>query len=157
MRRPSGPERGRTGLVDADLAAATAAAAFADSSPLQTPHELPVGCPGRKCRYTYIAEAVGVERGHTGLVKVDLAATTPAAAIAGRLAHGPGWMGGEATFVPRSQDPAGAQGCASSARPACLWHVTLQSRVGCMRSPHGGNVPAVGKSDDAVARGESAR
>ena len=67
-------------------------------------------CPGRKCRYAYVAEAVGVERGHTGLAKVDLDAATPAAALAGRLAHGPGWLGGEATFVPRSQDPAAMKG-----------------------------------------------
>lgn len=84
-----------------------------DSSALQTPHELHMCNAGRKCRYAYIAEAVGVARGHTGLVKVDLAAQTPAAAIAARLAHGPGWMGGEATFVPRSQDLAALKGALS--------------------------------------------
>ena len=74
-------------------------------------HQWALVCgPGRKCRYAYIAEAVGVERGHTGLVKVDLSAQTPAAAVVGRLAHGPGWMGGEATYVPRSQDPAALKG-----------------------------------------------
>jgi len=47
---------------------------------------------------------------YTGLAKLDLRAASPEAAVAGRLEHGACWFGGEASFVPRSADPAGLQG-----------------------------------------------
>ncbi|KAK9834825.1 hypothetical protein WJX81_001553 [Elliptochloris bilobata] len=71
---------------------------------------VPACLVGRSCRYAYMAEVVGAERGYSGLAKVDLGAATPAAAVAGRISHGPGWLGGEATFLPRSQDVAALKG-----------------------------------------------
>ena len=68
---------------------------------------------GSKCRYTYVAAAgsgTGQQRGFTGLAKIDLAADSPAEAVAGRVLHGAGWVGGEATFVPRTPDAADLKG-----------------------------------------------
>lgn len=67
---------------------------------------------GSKCRYTYVAAAGSGtgQRGFTGLAKIDLAADSPAEAVAGRVPHGAGWVGGEATFVPRTPDAAALKG-----------------------------------------------
>ncbi len=76
---------------------------------------------GRECRYTYVAAAAPSACAYTGLAKLDLRAASPDAAVAGRLEHGAGWFGGEASFVPRAADPAALKGaCPNPASPlAC--------------------------------------
>ncbi|EIE21342.1 carotenoid cleavage dioxygenase 1B [Coccomyxa subellipsoidea C-169] len=63
---------------------------------------------GRKTRYTYVVTykyGGGFDRPY-GLAKIDLAASSPAAAVPAQIGFGRGRFGGEAVFVPRSTDPA---------------------------------------------------
>ena len=89
---------------------------------------------GSKCRYTYVAAAGSSagQRGFTGLAKIDLAADSPAEAVAGRVAHGAGWVGGEATFVPRTPDAADLKGALSPSLANMgfpIWQATLLPRT----------------------------
>ena len=88
-----------------------------------------------------------MDRGHTGLVKVGLAAQTPAAAVVARLAHGPDWMGGEATFVPRSQDPGALKGAPPVQGRAVCGMPPFRAESDFMRWPHGEKTLAVGGSE----------
>lgn len=67
-------------------------------------------CAGRKTKYTYVVmyEIVdGEERPH-GLAKIDLTASSPAAAAT--ISFGRGRSGGEAVFIPSSTNPAELKG-----------------------------------------------
>lgn len=45
-----------------------------------------------------------------GLAKIDLSASSALAAVAAKIGFGPGRIGGEAVFVPRSSDPSELKG-----------------------------------------------
>ena len=70
---------------------------------------------GSKCRYTYVAVAGSGagQRGFTGLAKIDLAADSPAQAVAGRVLHGAG-LGGRRGYLCAAHPGRGApEGCAA--------------------------------------------
>lgn len=73
-------------------------------------------CAGRKTRYTYVVTyeyGDGFDRPY-GLAKIDLAASSPAAAVAAQIGFGRGRSGGEAVFVPSSTDPAALKSAQTS-------------------------------------------
>ena len=104
-------------------------------------------CAGRKTRYTYVVmyEIVdGEERPH-GLSKIDLTASSPAAAAT--ISFGRGRSGGEAVFIPSSTNPAELKGaqfasrlitcltvqhCLTTSRPClCLCYTRLPCKGKC--------------------------
>ena len=95
---------------------------------------------GRKCRYVYVAEFEAAGHGLaippvTGIAKIDLAAPSPEAAVAGRIPFGAGRSGGEAVFIPSSGSisagkAAGAPG-GTAASPSFLGGVPCALQLLC--------------------------